>query len=409
MPVLAMLENEGMDVVCLTARNVPSLGDGNSACFEAGLSVLGIEFRHLYEYRTASDSELLETSIDTVERLFDAVNDEAILDLFSKIDRGWFSASIIDFLECDRLMANAIEQERPDIVLGLHEANFWVKLMCRRAAMYGIPALSFQEGHYDSNESDSAKYRVMAEFSAVAIWGESAKEAILAQAPQVSRKLHLIGDLGIESLLTLDVSDALARQLAARRRLELESELPLVLLLLPNPYIKYADAIPLRKISDYIAGLEIKGKRVMFVAKWHPRESFALIRSFQDLENSGQMRSLVNGLARDWLEACDLALVLDSSAGLDALVLGKPLIEVNFSQTRFGRSYAEAGVTDLIASEEDLTRIQALLLGNSRGWTEKSRIIYLNRIYAGVNGEATKRLRNLVCKLVDSNNSYSQQ
>ncbi|QFY88680.1 hypothetical protein D5125_03830 [Magnetovirga frankeli] len=389
-----------MEIIYLTARNVPSLGEGNSACFEPGLDEIGINYRHLYDYRTASSTAQSEDALDDLEGLLDEADDKAILDLFTGIDRGWFSSAVIDLVECDRLMAQVIEQETPDIVLGLHEANFWIKLMARRAALAAVPALTFQEGHYHCSETDRAKYRVMAEFSDVALWGEAAREAITAEAPDAAGCLWPIGDLCVERLLSAGSPESLELCRSAREQLGLDVEQALVLLLLPNPYASYAEAIPLRLIADYLAGLEIGGKSVRLVAKWHPRESFEVIKGFRDLEFSGRMVSVVQGVAREWLLACDVALVLDSSAGLDALVLGKPLAEINFSSVCYGRSYAEEGVAEPIAGEADLPRLETLLRGEGRGWTEPARNDYLKRIYSAVGDDACKGMLELVRRLV---------
>jgi len=88
----------------------------------------------------------------------------------------------------------AIEQERAELVIGLHEANFWVKLLAHRAHLQGIPSLTLQEGHYSCDEVDRLKYQVMAEFSHVALWGQEAREAILDQAPESAPRLHAVGD-----------------------------------------------------------------------------------------------------------------------------------------------------------------------------------------------------------------------
>ena len=393
-----LLSEAGMQIVYVTSRNIPSLGEGNAECFEFGLWRQGVPYRHLFEYRTRESVREVERRLSEVERQVAQAGRAAVAKLFEKTNRGWFSLAVRDAVECDVLFTVAIEREGADLVIGLHEANFWVKLLAHRAHMQGIPSLTLQEGHYSRDEVDRLKYWVMAEFSHVALWGAEAREAILAQAPGVAHRLHVVGDPQYDWVGDYE-GDGLEQAAAeARQRLSIDTRERVLGLFMPSPYERYASAIPVVEIAEAVKAVA----DVRVVVKWHPREDHATIHRLAAQTQGTHVEHVTAQPPRphDWILASDACIVLDSSTGVDALVLGRSLIEVNMGGDPFGRSYSRSGVALSITAPEQLSLISDVLLGYQSTWTEEARTRFLGRVYRRLDGRAGERIVGLASQLI---------
>jgi len=180
----------------------------------------------------------------------------------------------------------------------------------------------------------------------------------------------------------------------------ISNETRLCILFMPNPYERYRKAIPLEEIAAYIAGL----KDTLFLVKWHPRESRKTIEAFKPLEKNGKLKHIISGDIKNLLPACDLCMVLDSSAGLDAVIYGKPLLEINTGKILYGRSYAADGVALLIAAPEQFPLIEEVLAGKRTTCQPETREQYLGRIFYKTDGQSTQRIIELIKKLLRGTN-----
>jgi len=141
---------------------------------------------------------------------------------------------------------------------------------------------------------------------------------------------------------------------------------------------------------------------VRVVVKWHPREDHATIRRFAEQAQGTSVEHIITQPAQphDWILASDACVVLDSSTGVDALVLGRPLIEMNMSSSSFGRSYARSGVALPITTPDQLPIVGDVLLGRRATWTAEGRARFLGRVYHRLDGRAGERIVELAARLV---------
>ena len=392
------LEQEGMQVIYLTSASLPSLGGGNRECFELFLMKNKIPYRHLYEYRTpartrqiARETEQLQKSAAQLLKL----DDNRPLGLFGP---GALNAALRQAQESRELFAEMLEVEKPDIVLGLHEANFWVKLMAQAANTKGIPVLTFQEGFYTISEARGEKYAIMAQYSTAALWGEEAREAILHYDPSAAPRLIPVGNPEYDFFFNLTPNEIRQQAQQVRGSMGIASDTKICILFMPNPFERYRQAIPLEELAVYIAAL----KDTLFLVKWHPRESRKTIESFYPLEQKGKVKHIISGDIKNLLPACDVCMVLDSSAGLDAVIYGKPLLEINTGKTQFGRSYADDGVALRIADANQFSLIAEVLAGKRTTYRAEDREHYLSRMFYKTDGKSSQRIIELIKNLLRS-------
>lgn len=398
--VAEYLMGAGMEVMFLTSANIPSLGEGNCECFELYLMKTGLAYRHLYFYRTPGWKERIKEETDglMVEMVGFLKQDDyrALLTIPPDI----LSYSLMDATECFFLFERMLEKEKPDILIGLHEANFWVKLMSWAGHKRHIPVLTFQEGFYSVSEVRGEKYAIMAEYSTAALWGEEAKQAILSHARGCGERLKLVGNPEYDPFFQATARELETERNKTREDLGIPEKTGLCLVLLPNPFNRYREAIPLNELVHYITSLP---DTIAWI-KWHPRESNRTIQEFMRLEKNGKVKHIVSGDIKHLLPACDLCLVLDSSAGFDAVMYKKPLIEINISKNQYGRSYAADGVALLIDSMEKFPLVDDILSGRKKSYNDEERNRYLEHIIYKPDGKSGKRIVELVKDLLGGTN-----
>lgn len=395
-PVAEYLKKEGMRTIFLTAANLPSLGEGNRQCFELYLMQHNIPYQHIYKYRTPALKKHLEKNNQKLILEAKQLLKTDDFQTFTHFDPELLMDSLTEALECRLLFEKMMEIEKPDILLGLHEANFWVKLMAQVGHEKKIPVLTFQEGFYTISEARVEKYTIMADYSSVALWGEEAKETILNHTPHAGENLFLTGNPEYDSFFKLSEEEIHQQELAIRQKMSIPGKTKICLMLMPNPYERYRDAIPLKNIADFFNTLN----HTQLLIKWHPRESRKTIQEFKNLESKGSIKQMDSGDIKQILPACNLCMVLDSSAGLDAIIYQKPLIEINMSNHKYGRSYAEDNVALIIRSFDQLPLIKKVLSGKLKTYYKKDRDRYLKRIFYKTDGKSSQRIIELIQKLI---------
>jgi len=392
------LEQLGMKIIYLTAASLPSLGEGNRECFELFLMKNKIPYRHLFEYRKSVRNRQISRATELLQKNTSILLKSDDYQILGLLGPGALNSALEQAQECRILFEEMLEVESPDIVMGLHEANFWVKLMAQAADSKGIPVLTFQEGFYSITEARGEKYAIMTQYSTAALWGEEAKEAILKYNPQADENIVLVGNPEYDFFFSLTREELQKQALQIRHRMGISREKKVCILFMPNPYERYREAIPLEKIAAYIA----KIKKTLFMVKWHPRESRKTIETFKSLEKDGWVKHIVSGDIKALLPACDLCMVLDSSAGLDAVIYEKPLLEINLSKKAYGRSYAQDGVALLISTPEQFSLIQKVLEGKQNTCLSETRKHYLDRIFYKTDGKSSQRIIRLIEKLLQN-------
>ena len=139
------------------------------------------------------------------------------------------------------------------------------------------------------------------------------------------------------------------------------------------------------------------------VIKLHPDES---IETYHEILTSiGKDRAIV---CRDvnlyeLLNACELLLVGDSTVGLEAMLFDKPVIVVNFTGSPSVMGYAESGAALGIYKEGDLVSAarKALYDSQVREELEQNRKKFINKHIYKANGQASKRVAELIIQLIE--------
>jgi len=229
--LFSFLKRQGMELQFITTRNIPSLGSGNRECFELFLMENNIHYTHLYEYRDELSHNNCERQKKNVWNLIKAEMLTSGAEFLQSIPFNEFEDTINDACECYELFKIMIDTEKPDIVLGLHEVNFWVKLLCQATEGSDIPIFTFQEGLYTKSENRTEKYQIIADYSTVALWGEESYNTIKIMNVLQEDNLKLVGNSEYDCLF----QHVITEDLNIKKKFGIPEETKVLLLLMPNP------------------------------------------------------------------------------------------------------------------------------------------------------------------------------
>jgi hypothetical protein len=122
----------------------------------------------------------------------------------------------------------------------------------------------------------------------------------------------------------------------------------------------------------------------LLIVKLHPRtpsEGVEAIRALVEEETSGEVRVEREGDIYALMRAADLVVTQFSNVGLEAAMMGRPVISVNLTGSDYVVDLARLGVAARAVSEDDLTqKVRSLLEdGEARAALTRSREAYLDR------------------------------
>ena len=316
----------------------------------------------------------------------------------------WTRDAFRDTIECYVLFREYLRDVKPDIVFVLHESNFWTKILAYWAVQKKIPVVSFQEGMYrpypDSQYFQTLYGKILAEYSSkVCLWGDYAKR-IFMDCEVSEDKLVTAGAAHLDELLSVPVEERHQIRAKIRSELKVASNLKIILMLLSPSKIWQGDLVQdIRLIGEYVH----QQPDTVLVVKWHPMEHSGMVDQVKQMLDSKSHPQIIHEHDRniiDLIWASDLALTQNSTTGLECLVFGVPLVELNLSNQPLPNSYYKDGVAERIHQAEDIPRLSEILRGKRfevfPGMVER----YLERLLFRLDGRTQERILKVVSELI---------
>ncbi len=227
----------------------------------------------------------------------------------------------------------------------------------------------------------------------ICAWGEASAEYFRSQGAPADT-VQVTGNPrfdGFDAAAWRAEGDRLARELGLERP---------PLLYLSNPiddqgYCTTAEKLALfRRFADEVADTLATGGRQLLV-KLHPREDVAAFRrAAAETRAADRTRVLDDQSLFAVLACCGAAVVLASTVGLEALLLGRPLGVLEVPGAGFVFDYVQSGAARGLRPGEDLARSVASLLDEGEQ-TSGVRGPYLERHLAH-RGSAARRIASLI-------------
>lgn len=310
-PVMEKLKQQGKQVLFFTtASDYP---------FERDILKKGYACPLLQNYRSDKTRENTKKSIDEFFLQWTT-------DLFSWDGlRHWpfvqSSALITEGIGEYFCMEEFIAQEKPDLMMALHERNRWGKLLGHMARRFGIPYVTFQEGDY---YEDRISFSAHTELStALLLWGRDTQEK-LAHLKSAPEKMVLTGNTHL-SQVKADYFHSDAQE-KTRQELKIPPGKPVVLFMVG---LQWGVVKSPKLWEDLLNGLN---DDVVKIFKWHPKVVYTSYKeNVEDLFKRQFPECILvqNYDAYRLLAVADYCITLGKTTlAVEALCFGKPIFSL---------------------------------------------------------------------------------
>jgi GT2 family glycosyltransferase len=236
-------------------------------------------------------------------------------------------------------------------LFALHELNPWGKILGYLSHVQRIPYFTLQEGLY---YADLHYYRFHTDYStACVVWGNECRE-ILLKAGCSDDKIYPLGNTHIwDAKKKFTAPAAISR---TRSSLGIAAEKKIILFLMSHSYYRPFEA------QSFLRWMKERGDAVA-VFKWHPATGKEIVdRALENFKDKSAVVSVHDFDTYALIGASAICVTVgNSTTGLEALVCGKPLLEVRLPDQPY--SYSALGVAEQAFGFEDLSeKISALLV-----------------------------------------------
>ena len=275
------------------------------------------------------------------------------------VSAGLFVYSVREFVETVVSFETLLSESPPDIMLVLHENNFWTKTIAYLCSVYGVPCVGFQEGllrHRDqktyNKQSTAAEYT-----NKLLVW--SGADAVAYNNAGISEdKISVVGIPHLDEMLQAkkDKEKWAALKTSAKQTLGYSLERPLVVLALPQ--LDRFEGDVNFAVSSVVG--HCIASNIQVCVSLHP---FAAESSRVELESHLKASAQVfrSKPAPLLLLAADALVCQHSTIAVEALAMDVPLLEIDLSNYGVLQSLAEDGVAVRVGPNE-LDKINQVLL-----------------------------------------------
>jgi hypothetical protein len=374
-PIMDALRDRGMETVYFTAAA--------EGAFEITLNQANLPYRHVLDYASQQTSEQVGAAYRKLaEELQEKILANRTLQSVPLVIQDKVIRSAVENYYCiDRML----QAEKPDVLFALHELNPWGKILGYLSHVHRIPYFTLQEGLY---YCDVHYYRFHTDFStACLVWGEDCRD-ILLRAGCSDDKIFPVGNTHIWNAKTKFAGDDSVQ--ATRAALGIGRQKKIVLFLMSHSHYQPFDA------DIFLRWMKARGD-VMAVFKWHPVTGKEIVdRALGRVPKDAPVISVHDFDTYALIGASDVCVTVgNSTTGLEALVFGKPLIEVRLPDQDY--SYSLRGVAESARGFEDIGEKAETIFSHGLSPERALRVRnYLTHNFAYQDDGAIERIVNLV-------------
>jgi len=349
LPIFKSLQEQEHEVRLLAVDNVYNLDPATEYLIPDGAP-----FIHLLDYlqdgaRVSSVTQVMLESIYSKPR-----------ELFDYVPQNMVVYSVRELAEVVVGFETLLAKEPPDVMMVLHENNFWTKVIAYLCLSNGVPCVGFQEGllrHRDQetyNKQASAAEYVQRLF----VWSDDDKQAYL-KAGIPEWKLKVVGIPHMDEWWKLKKDEEEWKNFRAYARSSLGYNLHRPLVTFALPILNRYEGNPTKAIQDIVDYCSETGVQICITL--HPFENQ---QTQMTLENQLKGRAFVwkNRPAPLVIAASDLILCQHSTIALESLALDIPVLEVDLENYGILQSLSDEGVAIHIGPDE-LNKIGEALSG----------------------------------------------
>lgn len=219
---------------------------------------------------------------------------------------------------------NFLKKEKPDICFALHELNRWSKMMCFWAKTMDIPVLTLQEGLYVGSNHIYIGHVQFATLNLV--WGKKTHEKLVTyEAPE--EKIIPVGNTHIaQEIINLEKNNTRAIK---RDEYHLKDKQVILLLFSAQP----SSVDDLSPLLDYL----LENNDLQLIIKFHPITTLPIIEQWQGRISDPVKEKIIFVHSEEntynLMAMSDLCVLSEpSTTGLEALAIGRPLIQLKLTK-----------------------------------------------------------------------------
>lgn len=355
--VAIVLQNDGMNVRFCTADNAWNVDPSTAYLNPAGAKVL-----HALDYLDKTDVVDAWTS-----KIISSIAGHHLEDRISPFVLAYSSR---EAAECLYSFNGMLDVEKPDLMIVLHENNFWTKMLAYLCHIRHIPVVSFQEGMLRlRDQKTQGKQSMAAEYSdKLLTWSKFAADEYIA-AGIVPEKIEVTGichlDFGYKLIQDPDKLSQYRQWF--RKRAGFVGDSPLVAFCLPQ--LSRYEGDPLKAVQQVAGWANARGMNLG--VRFHPFESYEFVAQIKSQLETNVVKII------DWIAdgvelilAADVVLSQHSSVAVESLALNVPLVELDFDHTSVLESMAQRGAAFQITDVKKLDTLVDICSGKLQLSTE---------------------------------------
>lgn len=314
-PIMNQLERLGARVIYIVGQAERSQ--------EVTAINTGLNYVHVFDYVNESDRNEID---ENYRALRDGVADGIRRDVaigstnaLTVLDKT-LHASAKEYVG----FRNFLEEETPDICFALHELNRWGKMMAFWAKKMGIPVLTLQEGLYVAS---NYLFIGHVQYSTLnLVWGTKTREKLIGyEAP--GERIIPVGNTHIaQEIITLGKNNT---RETMRQKMGLEDKTVVLIMFSATPP-------PMDDILPLFERLKDDG-HVRLVCKFHPVTGGLVADQWKEKIPGGIKNTLLffheQESTYSLIAMSDLCVLSEpSTTGLEALAIGKPLVQLKLTK-----------------------------------------------------------------------------
>lgn len=269
--------------------------------------------------------------------------------LNSTVPPFWIASSIREAAEDIVGFEQYLKISNPDVVLALHEQNFFVKILFYLAQQKGIQTFSLQEGiilvreedilhRYSSGTAYTNKLFSWSDYDR-AFYSDPSK-IIPAGPPHLDEWI----------LLRENLPGYLAYKIKFRKTLDTNSKAPLITFMPPRLDLYKGDFV-----ADFTGLSEwTRNKGISLVLRLHPFQAGPFVQQLKDsfLDKYAHVRAYDNPDGIPCIAGSDVIVTQTSTVELEAIALGVPVVEIDTGYNGLEQPLWKHGAATLVERDE---------------------------------------------------------
>ncbi len=378
--------NTCLDIVkILSDKALVIKRDGITDNIAARLKQNNIDFNDIEGYVTKQSAGNIKKEEKILNNEYKSIleknneNKEALCYLFKN-----YFVEMTKYIE---LINNMLDFEKPKIIVVMNEITTLGNIAVTIAKQKGIKTLCIQHGAMGEGPGTFIPVSV----DKIAVWGNNSKR-ILIKEKTSEDKIVITGAPQFDTIINTDHD--MTKEIAAEIGLDLEKQ---YILLTTQGYPFMCEILrSVCKATKSLGGYQL-------VIKTHPLEY--LTNDYKKIvKKEGLKLIFTRKYLHPLISRCSLMITICSTTGLEALMLKKPLITINYTKNPDRMPYAESGsAIGVYRNEELLPAIKRIL--KDKYLTKKlmknaDKLIY-DQCYK-TDGKASLRVIELINRMISS-------